>query len=586
MVIGNTERLSDVVKLSAHVTRVLGQNPGMMTLQGTNSYLLQPPSNPHAPLILIDTSSPHTSRQYVDLLMLHLHHLGLESGVRETHFESEHAERSLRHLPEDKVDEVKSSMVKQRQEDPRADELGLVEYGPGSRWATPPLLSPKRSQAVAVNDSRKIPHIEHIILTHRHLDHVGALSTLLLELKKNGCPPPKLWKFPSPDEADLVASERERPTCDAELWKSLPPPQEGAFHPFSPLQPFHPIIPGLMISIIDPNYKHLLRYGKDGKAKWNEVPEIARVSVRCLRTPGHTNDSVSLVMMEGEKGVFTGDTVLGQGTTQFEDLQSYMTSLRTLLTLKPNVLYPAHGPHIPTARQAREHIEMYISHRQEREDQIVAILKRFSSSASMSEDMQYGSDDDGDDGDAVDEKDEKDSVIPPEGDSTIDEDDEKVKTKIVSSPLGRALIRLKKDIHRREEMENETRGPLMIDRHRPRPMPDFQDEKKALSTAMVIMSLDDSERVKEEVVPMSMICRLLYKSEEERLLFAASKGIKSHLVKLENEGKVRKDKVKWCKLVGNQVGGVEEMDGWRWIGDDIAKAERKEDKHRDELLPA
>ena len=52
------------------------------------------------------------------------------------------------------------------------------------------------------------------------------------------------------------------------------------------------------------------------------MPEIARVSVRCLRTPGHTADSVTLVMMEGEKGVFTGDTVLGQGTTVIQDLSA------------------------------------------------------------------------------------------------------------------------------------------------------------------------------------------------------------------------------------------------------------------------
>ena len=75
-----------------------------------------------------------------------------------------------------------------------------------------------------------------------------------------------------------------------------------------------------MISILDPVCKHLLKHDKDGKPKWIEVPEIARVSLRCLRTPGHTADSVSLVMCEGEKGVFTGDTILGQGTTVFTDL--------------------------------------------------------------------------------------------------------------------------------------------------------------------------------------------------------------------------------------------------------------------------
>lgn len=296
-------------QLSAHVTRVLGQNPGLMTLQGTNSYLLQPPSNGLAPLILIDTSSPHTAQQYVDCLMTHLFHLGLESGNRETHFESAYADQSFENIPEEEREKVKAQLIGSRLENPAGtDELQLTEYGSYGRWTKN-----------TTRPTRKLPNIEHIILTHRHLDHVGALPLLLTTLKEHGMAPPKLWKFPSPDEAELAMSERDRLTTDAALIQALP---QGTYQAFSPFQPIHPVMPGLMISIIDPAYKHLLKHDKDGKPKWNEVPEIARVSVRCLRTPGHTADSISLFMCEGEKGVFTGDTVLGQGTTIFSDLAS------------------------------------------------------------------------------------------------------------------------------------------------------------------------------------------------------------------------------------------------------------------------
>lgn len=277
----------------------------MMTLQGTNSYILQPPSNALAPLILIDTSSPHTAQQYVDCLFTHLHHLGLESGTREVHFESSYAEKALEAVPEDQHAAVKANIAGDRVENPRQAETELVEYGPHGKWA-PASTSPRR-----------LPAIEHIILTHRHLDHVGALPVLLKTLHKFGLPPPKIWKFPNPDEVELASNERDRLTTDAALLSNLP---NGLYTPFSPFQPFHPIIPGLMISIIDPVHKHLLKHDKEGKPKWNDVPEIARVSLRCLRTPGHTADSISLVMCEGEKGVFTGDTVLGSGTTVFTDL--------------------------------------------------------------------------------------------------------------------------------------------------------------------------------------------------------------------------------------------------------------------------
>ncbi|WWC63448.1 uncharacterized protein I303_106050 [Kwoniella dejecticola CBS 10117] len=503
MVIGNLERLSDVEKLSAHVTRVLGQNPGLMTLQGTNSYLLQPPSNPHAPLILIDTSSPHTATQYIDLLFTHLHHLALESGVRETHFESAYAQASLKALPEGKVDEVKASIVENRSKDPRHQEIELLEYGPGSEWV------PTNTK------SRKLPNIEHIILTHRHLDHVGALPLLLTTLKERGCSLPKIWKFPSPDEELLALNEKDRPTSDAEIWNSLP---KGTYHSFSPFQPFHPIIPGLMISIIDPVYKHLLKHDKDGKPKWNEVPEIARVSLRCLRTPGHTQDSISLVMLEGEKGVFTGDTVLGSGTTHFSDLASYMTSLRTLLALKPNVLYPAHGPHIPNAIKAKAHLETYISHRQQREDEIMAILRDF-----------------------VQDHEDK-------GKSLVD-----------------IVVNLKIEVHATLEKENDAKGPLMFDKRKPIKLPDnpFEEERKNLEKA------ESSGTRPAKALPLSVLVRLLYKSEDEKLLVAAGKNLVAHLVKLEKEGKVKKDKGKWCKLIaGNVSEELEEMDCWEYAGTD------------------
>ncbi|WVO14394.1 hypothetical protein L204_102027 [Cryptococcus depauperatus] len=494
MVMDKYERLSDVTKLSAHVTRVLGQNPGAMTLQGTNSYLLQPPSNAHAPLILVDTSSPHTAQQYVDLLITHLHHLGLESGIRETHFESSAAQASLRNFKQENREEVKKIILEKRKANPREDDLGLVEYGPGSTWVS----------GYEGKGDRKLPTIEHIVLTHRHLDHVGALPALLKKLKEFGCPPPKLWKFASPDEAELNASERDRPTSDAAIWQSLPP---GTYTPLSPFQPFHPILPGLMISIIDPQYRHLLKYDKDGKAKWNDVPEIARVSVRCLKLPGHTADSVGLVMQEGEKGVFTGDTVLGHGTTQFTDLSTYMTSLRTVLALKPKVLYPAHGSHIASSEACKAHIEMYISHRQQREDEIIAVLKRFSP--------------------------------PPNGEG---------------SNLAEALMALKKEIHEREEAENKTRGPLMLDKHKPLPLPDFEEEKNALSEVNT-----------SNGVAMSVLTRLLYRTEEERILFAAAKNVNAHLEKLIKEGKVRKGKVNMCRLIGKDIKEIEQMDGWEWI---------------------
>lgn len=95
------------------------------------------------------------------------------------------------------------------------------------------------------------------------------------------------------------------------------------------------------------------------------------VKVQVMTSPGHSVDSLCYYIEE-DGVLFTGDTVLGVGTTVVGDVGSYMASLRRLLEL-PNlqVLCPGHGPLI---HDARPRLETYVSHREMREQQILEQL--------------------------------------------------------------------------------------------------------------------------------------------------------------------------------------------------------------------
>jgi len=106
-----------------------------------------------------------------------------------------------------------------------------------------------------------------------------------------------------------------------------------------------------------------------------DVVETEGATLRALHTPGHAPDHLCFVLEE-EGAIFTGDNVLGVGTTVIPprggSLGDYMRSLERLLDAAPGMLFPAHGPRIDDGiAKVRE----YIAHRLEREEQILDAIR-------------------------------------------------------------------------------------------------------------------------------------------------------------------------------------------------------------------
>ncbi len=119
--------------------------------------------------------------------------------------------------------------------------------------------------------------------------------------------------------------------------------------------------------------------GRPGAIRPLEDGDVVRTegaTLRAVHTPGHAPDHLCFVLEE-ERAIFSGDNVLGVGTTVIPsangDLLEYMQSLARLQQERPGRIYPAHGPCI---EDGAGKLAEYVAHREEREAQILEALGR------------------------------------------------------------------------------------------------------------------------------------------------------------------------------------------------------------------
>lgn len=124
-----------------------------------------------------------------------------------------------------------------------------------------------------------------------------------------------------------------------------------------------------------------------------EVFEQAGVRLRTLATPGHTADSTSFVLETADgspTAVLTGDMILGHGTTVVAHpdgvLGPYLESLRALHALGAVTVLPGHGPVLDSLADVTS---FYLTHRQERLEQVRSALAALGAGATARQIVEH-----------------------------------------------------------------------------------------------------------------------------------------------------------------------------------------------------
>jgi len=178
----------------------------------------------------------------------------------------------------------------------------------------PAALIDPAARTETLDDEVAAHEVEHLLVTHAHPDHVGAVADYATETGAT------VWARTGYEERFVAAAGYEP---DRTLHEGTVIPVAGG------------------IPVLD--------------------------------VPGHAPDHVAFVL---DDGVVSGDLALAEGSVVVDaeegDMRGYLTALRRLLAMAPDRLYPGHGPIV---EDPRDRLAWLIDHRLEREGRVLSAVE-------------------------------------------------------------------------------------------------------------------------------------------------------------------------------------------------------------------
>ncbi len=161
--------------------------------------------------------------------------------------------------------------------------------------------------------------INHCIITHFHIDHIGACSDLKNFNKK--------VKFYAHElDADAI-EERGHDKETAAKWYGVK---------YIPVK-------------LEKRFKGVL-----------EILKFGEYDLQCIHTPGHTPGSISILLEIQGKKILFGQDLHGPMIPGISNFDNYQKSLRMLLSLKADILCEGHFGIFQPASGVQRYINSYI----------------------------------------------------------------------------------------------------------------------------------------------------------------------------------------------------------------------------------
>lgn len=183
---------------------------------------------------------------------------------------------------------------------------------------------PQFQQSIA-NSGIDVSEIKYLLLTHHHDDHAGFAAELV---RKSGC-------------QVIVHRNAVAPLKQGGSEDTMHPVNRRVKFLFSIFRLFHRQFryPPLILEEGD-----IILTGDD-----SELLEQIGIDGKILHTPGHSRDSISVILSDGS--AFVGDvamnflriTGIGHRPIYIEDIDTVYGSWQTLTEQGARVIYPSHG---------------------------------------------------------------------------------------------------------------------------------------------------------------------------------------------------------------------------------------------------